>query len=404
MVDISPVLDEIEFAEKNLQKWMKPSKLPTPWRITPSNAEIFPQPYGVALIISPWNYPFNLLFVPLVGAIAAGNCCILRTSTFLPEYSQLMLDIVPKYLDPEAFAIYAGGREVTSALLELPFNYCFFTGSPNLGKVVMKAMSKSLTPVTLELGGKSPAIIHSSCNLALAARRLVWGKCINAGQTCVAPDYLFLERTIAEEFLEILKNEFIAQYGENAAESQEFCRIVNVQHAQRINNLITDSVDQGAKLFMQNGVSNIENRFIPPTILTDVTPDMPIMGEEIFGPVLPVMLYDEVNEIIKFVNSNERPLTLYLFSSDKDVEELFKTRTTSGSVCINDCLIQVSSAEIPFGGVGNSGMGNYHGYNSFTTFSHMKSVVHRKTWIEVDKNLRYAPYTDDQLKTLKRFM
>ena len=386
------VLKDINHALKNLPRWMKPKSLKTGIELFPSSAKLQPEPLGVVLIIGAWNYPFSLIISPLIGAIAAGNCIVLKPSEFAPHISQVLTELIRDTFPPEYIAIQEGGVEVAQELLEIKFDHILFTGSTNIGRIVMEAAAKNLTPVTLELGGKSPCLVDTNINVREAAKRITWGKFLNAGQTCIAPDYILVNREIKADLIREMKRCLNDFFGDNPASSPDYGRIINSKQFERLRRLLTDGT------IVIGGESNAAEKYIAPTILNDVSVDAPIMQEEIFGPILPVLEYQHLAEAIAFVNSKPKPLALYFFSRDRDKQEQVLQQTSSGGVCLNETMMHSAVRDLPFGGVGNSGMGAYHGKVSFDTFSHYKSVVTRPFW--GDLNWRYAPY---QEKTLKLF-
>lgn len=395
--EIGIVYDEINLHIKNIKRWSKRRKLRTSIIHYPAKSYIYKEPYGVVLIIGPFNYPFQLLMAPLVGAISAGNCAILKPSEHTINTSRLIEKIINENFDKEYVRVVnpLGGKEVVSYLLELKFDYIFFTGSVGVGKIVMERASKNLVPVTLELGGKSPCIIDKDVKIDVAAKRLVWGKFLNAGQTCVAPDYVYVHKDIKEKFLKAVVKEIKLQFGEEIKESDDFPRIVNKNSINRI----IEYLNQGDIYF--GGSYDLEDLYIEPTILTNIKQGSRVLEEEIFGPILPVLEFTDIKDVIAYVNSKEKPLALYYFSeSNNDIEYVLKN-TTSGGVTINDTVIHVASSYLPFGGVGNSGIGSYHGKASFDTFTHEKSVIKRGTFIEIP--VRFAPY-GDKIKILKKLM
>jgi len=384
---------EINYALKNLTAWVKPRKIPTGVDQFPGNASVVPEPLGVVLIIGPWNYPFQLMISPLVGAIASGNCAILKPSELAPHTAQVVTELIESTFDPAYIAVVNGGVETSQILLQEKFDHIFFTGGTKIGKIIMQAAAEHLTPVTLELGGKSPCIVDHDINLATAAKRIVWGKFINAGQTCIAPDYLLVHRQIKPQLLEAMQNCLHEFYGENPSYSPDYARIINEHHWQRLTNLL----QHGHKV--TGGETNQAEKYIAPTIITDVGWDDPIMADEIFGPILPVLEYENLQEAIALINQRPKPLALYLFSQDKQKQELVLKSTSSGGVCINDTVMQVGVNNLPFGGVGDSGIGAYHGKASFDTFSHYKSILRKGLWF--DLKWRYAPY-QGKLDLLKK--
>ncbi|MGH8003071.1 MAG: aldehyde dehydrogenase [Brasilonema sp.] len=388
-------IQEINYAIKHIKTWTKPQKSPVSLQFFPASASIYPEPLGVVLIIGPWNYPFNLIISPLIGAIAAGNCAILKPSELAPNTSRLLSEMIEQYLEPAYITVIEGGVQTSQQLLAEKFDHIFFTGGTAVGKIVMEAAAKNLTPVTLELGGKSPCIIDSDINIEHTARRIIWGKFINAGQTCIAPDYLLVDKKIKESLLNELEKCLQEFYGESPASSSDYARIINKKHFDRLTNLLKEGK---ARI---GGETNPSELYIAPTVLEDVSLTASIMQEEIFGPILPVIEYTDIIEAIDLINSKSKPLALYLFSNNKSLQQQILQETSSGGVCINDTVIQVAVSSLPFGGVGDSGIGKYHGKFSFDTFSHYKSVLHNPFWL--DLKWRYAPYKD-KLSTLKRLI
>ncbi|MFN4298997.1 MAG: aldehyde dehydrogenase [Thermaurantimonas sp.] len=382
--ELGIVYQEIQLHYKNLPKWAKGKHVPTNqlihfWSVS----RILPQPYGQTLIIAPWNYPFQLVMMPLIGALSAGNTAVIKPSEFTPTVASVIEKIISNTFDESFVKVLPGGPEVSKALLELKWDKIFFTGSPRVGKIVYEAAVKHLTPVVLELGGKSPTIVTEKANIDVTARRIVWGKLINAGQTCIAPDYIMVQRSVKEPLIEKLKEYVHKFYGQNPVENPEYPAIVSRGHAERIANYIRHS----KVLF--GGRADIERRYIEPTIV-EATADQPVMQEEIFGPVLPILTFETLHEAIQFINERPKPLALYIFSEDSKEQELILQKTSSGSAAINEVVMQVANDHLPFGGVGNSGMGNYHGKRSFDCFSHERSVLYKSTWIDIP--LRYPPF------------
>lgn len=382
LTEISIVLGELNNHIKHLKKWAKPTKVSTPLHLLPSSSKIIYEPLGVALIVAPWNYPFQLLFNSLIGAITAGCCSILKPSPYTPKIAKVMENMISATFDSNYIALVQGGKEVNTCLFKQRFDIIFFTGSPTLGKIVMKAAAQHLTPVVLELGGKSPCIVDADANVAIAAKRIAWGKLINAGQTCIAPDYLFVHHSIKDVLLDKIALNFKEMYGEHIKESRFYPRIVNQQAMDRLASLLKQgNIHTG-------GAIDSNKRFIAPTIIDNVNPDFLVMQEEIFGPILPVMTFDNINETISYINKNEKPLALYYFGKDNKATVL--TETSSGGACINDTLMHITNHNLPFGGVGNSGMGKYHGHESFKAFSNKRAVVTTPTWIDLP--LKYVPF------------
>lgn len=384
LTEVMVVRNEIKFTLKHLSCWMRPKWAPTPLTILGSGSRIMAEPLGTVLIIAPWNYPFQLSLMPLIPAIAAGNTAIVKPSELAPATSSVIREIIENAFSSEEVAVVEGGIPETQALLELPFDHIFFTGGEAVGKIVMQAAAKHLAPVTLELGGKSPVILAKDANLTIAARRIAWGKFTNAGQTCVAPDYLLLEREMQVPFLRAIQRELEGFYGKTPATSSQYGRIVSDRHFDRLVKFL-----EGEKIVI-GGNHNKEDRFIAPTILADVSPDSPIMQEEIFGPILPLVPVDTMEEAMEFVRARPKPLALYVFSEDKKLCNRVLARCSSGGACVNDTLVHLSSSYLPFGGVGTSGMGAYHGKKGFESLSHIKSVVRTNTLFDLP--LRYPPY------------
>ncbi|MEM5492050.1 aldehyde dehydrogenase family protein [Hoeflea sp. AS16] len=395
MTEIGTVLSEISHTLSHLNTWMRPQRISTPLSNQPGHSRVIHEPLGVVLIMAPWNYPVNLVLTPLIGAIAAGNCAALKPSEVSARTSALLARLIPAYLDTEAFAVFEGGPEVSTALLEQRFDHIFFTGSEAIGKIVMTAAAKHLTPVTLELGGKSPCIIHDDSDLALAARRVAWGKFLNAGQTCIAPDYILVQETVADAFVDRLKASIRDFFGDDPKLSPDYPRLINERHFDRVRELIS-----GGDIAV-GGETDRSVKYIAPTVLTGVDPEATVMREEIFGPVLPIVTYRSIDEAIGFITSRPKPLALYLFAKSGEIRDQVIERTSSGGACINDVVMHLAVPELPFGGVGASGMGAYHGRTSFDTFSHARSVLTKSEHFDVP--LRYPPYSKRKLGWLKWF-
>ena len=391
-LEIAFCLEEINNAQKNINNWTKPKKIKAPITQFLSTAKIYSEPLGVVLIIGPWNYPFQLVIAPLVAAIASGNCAILKPSEISANTSYLLAEIILKYFNPEFVAVVEGGVDTSQQLLEEKFDHIFFTGSGEIGRIVMAAAAKHLTPVTLELGGKTPCIVDAKTHLEYTARRIVWGKFMNAGQTCVAPDYLLVDRKIKEDLLEQIKKCISEFYGENPEKSPDYARIINQKHFNRLCKFL----DNGEIVI--GGDTNPSERYMAPTLIEGVGWQDAVMQEEIFGPILPVIEYTELTEAIALVNAKPKPLALYFFSTDKQKQQRVLHQTSSGGACINDTVMHLAVLDLPFGGVGESGIGRYHGKAGFDTFSHQKSVLNKSFLVDV--NLRYAPYLG-KLKLLK---
>ncbi len=393
--EIGMVLAELRFAKKHLARWAAPRKVPSAIPIFPAKCQVRPEPYGVALILSPWNYPVQLTLAPLISAIAAGNCAILKPSELSPACSETLERLVAETFDPRYIAVVNGGRETSTQLLAQEFDSIFFTGSTQVGKVVMEAAAQHLTPVTLELGGKSPVIMTSDVDLKLAARRLVWGKFLNAGQTCVAPDHIWVPEGMRDALVQELKAQIACLYGPEPLQSPDLPNIISQQHFDRICALMKSGrVAVGGK-------TDPSRRLIEPTVLVDVHEENGVMGEEIFGPVLPVLTYQNLDELLARLQRQPRPLALYVFTKDRAVEEKVIRTLPSGGVCVNDTVVHLANPNLPFGGVGASGMGRGHGKHGFDAFTHYRTVVRRGA---LDVKVRYAPYDKKSFQILKKLM
>ncbi|MBD2214224.1 aldehyde dehydrogenase [Nostoc linckia FACHB-104] len=389
------VIKEIDYAIKNIKNWVKSQKAAVPIGFFQYSAKIYPEPLGVVLIIGTWNYPFNLITSPLVGAIASGNCTILKPSELAPHTSSLLAEMIAKYFDPAYIALIEGGVETSQNLLAEKFDHIFFTGGTSVGKIVMEAAAKHLTPVTLELGGKSPCIVDTEINLEQTARRITWGKFINAGQTCIAPDYILVDKKIKNNLLDAIKKCIKEFYGDNPAKSPDFARIISQKHFDRLAKLLKNGE------VIIGGEINSEELYIAPTLLDKVSLEDAAMQEEIFGPILPIIEYSDINDAIALINSRPKPLALYLFTQNKSLQKQVLQETSSGGVCLNDTVLQFGVSSLPFGGVGDSGIGSYHGKASFDSFSHRKSVLQNSFLLDI--NWRYAPYKG-KLAFLKRIL
>lgn len=395
LTEIGILLEEIRFTMKHLKKWAKPRKVKSSLAQIGSKSYIYPEAYGVALIIAPWNYPFQLAIAPLIGAIAAGNCAILKPSELTPQTSALLSKLISSHFPEEYISVVEGDAETSTALLNEKLDYIFFTGSVPVGKIIMEAASKNLTPVTLELGGKSPCIVHEDANLKLAAKRITWGKYINAGQTCVAPDYLYVHSRVKEEFLKELMQAIQEHYGENPIASGQFTRIVSEKHFSRLAKFLTNGTT------IHGGRHDLSALSIEPTVLGNITWNDEVMQDEIFGPILPVLEYDDLSKMIGEVTARPKPLALYIFTESEGVQSQILSSISFGGGCINDTVYHLSSPYLPFGGVGESGIGAYHGKGSFDVFSHEKSILKQTT--RFDLPFRY-PTTKDALKKVKLFI
>jgi aldehyde dehydrogenase (NAD+) len=394
--DIAVVINEIDHAVRHLAGWMKPERVWTPVAQRPGRATIHREPVGVALVIAPWNYPVHLLLLPMVGALAAGNCVIGKPSEVTSNTSAALARLVPQYLDTTCVAIVEGGVPETQALLAERFDHIFYTGNGRVGRVVMAAAAKHLTPVTLELGGKSPTIVDDDVNIDVAARRIAFGKFLNAGQTCVAPDYLLVSHARVNELVDSIGKAIRAFYGADPADSPDYARIVNDAHFRRLEELLSDGRP------VVGGETRPGERYIAPTVLRDVNPGSGVMAEEIFGPILPVLPVSDIDEAIRFVNERDRPLSLYVFSNSSEVQDRVLAETTSGGACVNTTVMHVAVPELPFGGVGASGIGAYHGKASFDVFSHRKSVLTKPA--RPDPKVAYPPHTKWKERLIRRFL
>ncbi|TYP72506.1 aldehyde dehydrogenase [Paenibacillus methanolicus] len=396
MTEIGLLYTEINEAIKRLRKWAKPKKVRTPLLFFGAKSYIMPEPYGTVLVIAPWNYPFQLAIAPIIGAIAAGNTVIVKPSELTPRVSAVLAKLFKSAFDPAFAAAVEGDVEASRALLAQPFDYIFFTGSVAVGRTVMESAAKRLIPVTLELGGKSPCIVHRDANLKLAAKRIAYGKLMNAGQTCVAPDYLLVHEAVKAEFVKALKDAFREFYGDNPIESERYGKIVNERHFDRVIGYL-----EGGGTVAHGGRYDRGKLKIEPTLIENVTWEQPVMQDEIFGPILPILTYDRIDEVINAVNERPKPLALYLFTADGAIERDVLGRISFGGGCVNDTLMHLGTSNLPFGGVGESGMGSYHGKFSFDTFSHRKSVLKQTT--RFDLAMRY-PSDKSRIGLLRKAM
>jgi len=390
------VLSEVEDMLKHLARWNRPKRVRSPLVTLPARSKLVPEPLGVVLVIAPWNYPMQLLLAPVAGAIAAGNTVVMKPSEVSAATSAVLARLVPRYLDPSAVTLVEGGVPETTALLEQRFDHIFYTGNGTVGRVVMAAAARHLTPVTLELGGKSPVIVDRSANLRVAARRVAWGKWLNAGQTCIAPDYVLVDEQVRQGFLDELTRAVTAFYGADPRNSPDYGRIVSDRHVTRLAGLL-----EGGTVVLGGDVEPGE-RYIAPTVLVDVDPASPIMQEEIFGPLLPVLTVSSAREAVDFVNDRDHPLALYVFASDRSVCDDVVARTTSGGVTVNGTMLHFTNPHLPFGGVGESGMGGYHGESGVRLFQHLKPVLSRGT--ALDPSLPYPPYNDRKAKIFRKVL
>ncbi len=394
MAEISYVAEDAAYCRKNLRRWMKPKRISTPVVAMPGKSWIQPEPLGVVLVIGAWNYPLMLTMAGAAAAIAAGNCVVIKPSELAPATSALLAKCVPEYLDEGSIRIVEGGVEETTELLEQAFDHILYTGGGNVARIILAAAAKNLTPVTLELGGKSPCVVLPDADLEVTARRIVWGKFSNAGQICIAPDYVLIDVDTEARLLPLIDQTIKEMFGDDPEQSDSYGRIVNDRHFERISNFL------GSGHIAIGGQTNADTRYIAPTVLTDVALDSAVMQEEIFGPVLPVIRADNLDAAVQFIRDRDKPLAAYIFTKSKDAESRFLDNVSCGSVCINDTTMFMAVHELPFGGVGASGMGVYSGEHGFKTFSHMKAVMKRGWW--PDLAVRYAPYTEKKFSFLRK--
>lgn len=395
VTDIGFTIGDLDFARKKLRSWAKPKKVATPLQLQPARSWLVPEPVGLVLVIAPWNYPVQLALAPLAAAIAAGNCAVVKPSEVTARVSNVLAELLPRYLDPDCFAIVEGGVAETQALLAERWDHIFYTGNGRVGRIVMEAAARHLTPVTLELGGKSPCLVDEDVDLDLTARRIAWGKFLNCGQTCVAPDYVLVHRAREAELIDKIAANVRAFYGEDPQRSPDLARIVNEQHVDRLAKLL----ESGTAVI--GGTVDRADRYVAPTILRDVAPDAPVMQEEIFGPILPVLPVAGMDEAIAFVNARPKPLALYVFTNRQAVEDAVIARTSAGGVTVNAAIWHLGNPNLPFGGVGESGMGAYHGKHGFDAMSHWKPVLKKSWW--ADPSIGYPPYTKWKKALIKRF-
>lgn len=395
LTETSYVIIELKDTIKNLKNWAKPKRVIPSILNFPSTDHIYKEPYGKVLIIAPWNYPFQLALCPLISAVAAGNQAVVKPSELTPKTSEIIAKIITKIFHKDHVEVIEGGVEVSQQLLAKSWDYIFFTGSVAVGKIVAKAAAENLTPVTLELGGKNPCIIDETANLKLAAKRIVWGKFVNAGQTCIAPDYILIQKNMKSHFVDYLKEEITKAYGENPIDSPDFARIVNLKNWERLVNMID------SKKVIFGGQSDSASCYLAPTIIEENSVETEVMKDEIFGPLLPIFVYDQESEIEAIISKYEKPLALYVFTENKSFSNKIIQKYSFGGGCINDTMIHFANKRLPFGGVGHSGIGAYHGSLGFDTFSHKKSIVKKANWLDVQ--LRYAPYKD-KLPSIKKML
>ena len=389
------VIKELNYTISKLKRWTRNRRVRTPIVHFLSYSYVSPQPCGQVLILSPWNFPFQLAFMPLVGALAAGNTIILKASGQVPEIGKVMYKIL-NHFPKEVVAMIDGDHSVNDYLLDQKFDYIFFTGSPRVGKYVMKKASEHLTPVSLELGGKNPCVIAADARLDYAAKRIAWGKFINCGQTCVSPDYVLIDKKVRDQFLQLIKKEISAFYGDNPGKSNDFARVISSASVERLSELIK------CGQIVIGGTTDPVTRYVAPTVIKDVKPGDPIMGEEIFGPVLPVIDFEEFDEIYKIIEQNPKPLATYIFSRNKKLIREFLSKTQSGNASVNETVMQIASPYLPYGGIGPSGIGRYHGKKSFETFSNMRSVLVKSNLLDIW--LRYPPYSKFKTKIVSFLM
>ncbi|MDD5901257.1 MAG: aldehyde dehydrogenase [Lachnospiraceae bacterium] len=396
MCEIGLTISEISYMQKHTKQFAREKRVVTPLAQFASRSFVKPMPYGVTLIMSPWNYPFLLTMEPLVDAIAAGNTVVVKPSAYSPATSAVMKEVLEGVFSPEYVAVVTGGRAENTCLLQQKFDYIFFTGSRSVGKEVMTQAAKHLTPVTLELGGKSPCIVDSSADIKLAARRIVFGKYLNCGQTCVAPDYILCEKSVQEKLISALKAEIVRQFGDTPLSNEAYGKMVNEKHFERVCGLIAE------EKVVHGGKTDREALKIEPTVMRDVSFSDAVMQEEIFGPVLPIVTVDSMDDVISIVNERQHPLALYVFAEEKKIVRKVISRCTFGGGCVNDTIIHLATSNMGFGGVGESGMGAYHGKIGFDTFSHKKSIVDKKTWLDLP--MRYQPYRSLYMKLIRMFL
>ena len=394
MTETGIVLDEIRYHLSHLDRWARERWVRTPLAQFPSVSYVSPEPYGTVLIMSPWNYPVQLCLEPLVGALSAGCTAVLKPSAYAPATSQVLADMMEESFPPEYITVIQGGREENKALLEEPFDYIFFTGSPAVGHDVMRAAAEHLTPVTLELGGKSPVIVTESSNIPVAARRIAFGKVLNAGQTCVAPDYCFVHKAIKPAFIEAYREALAEFFPDGNMDDMNV--IINEKHYARVKRLLASG-----EAVIGGGFDD-GRRFIEPTLLDHVSTEAPVMQEEIFGPILPMLEYEDLEEPIRYIREHAKPLALYLFTTDRGVEKRIMDTCSFGGGCVNDTIIHLATPYMPFGGVGNSGMGSYHGKKSYDTFTHERSIVRKGNWLDLP--VRYRPYTSLKNRMLRSLL
>jgi aldehyde dehydrogenase (NAD+) len=396
-LEVGPVFADANHILQHIKEWAEPEDVPTSLFHLPGNSKVYKDPYGNVLLISPWNYPFLLTISPLIGAMSAGNCVLIKPSEHSPATSQMMQELINENFDAGYIHVVQGDAEVTQEILKNRWDYIFFTGGTEIGRVIYQAAAKHLTPVTLELGGKSPCVVDKNAFIDLAAKRIAWGKTVNSGQTCIAPDYLFVHADVKDKLIDSIKAHIKKSYGDAPLEHPDYCKIINQRQYNRLKGYLNNGE------IIAGGKFSDEKQMLEPTIMLNPPKDSPVMTEEIFGPILPVFTYKELDEVIQFINGREKPLAAYIFSNSAKTREKFLTSTSSGGVCVNDTVLHISSSNMPFGGVGESGMGGYHGKSSFDTFSHRKSVMHRMPHM-LDPFLRYAPYSPKKSGIMRFFL
>lgn len=394
MTEVGMVLDELHHQIRHVRRWARPRRVRTPLSQFHAVSHVYSEPYGLVLVMAPWNYPFQLSMEPLIGALAAGNCVVLKPSNYAPHTARVMEEVLTACLPQELVRVVQGGRAENTALLDTRFDYIFFTGGKTVGKLVMEKAAQFLTPVSLELGGKSPVLVMEDADIDLAARRIVFGKLLNSGQTCVAPDYVMVQRNVREKLIAALKKEIIRALGETPLDNPEYPHIINEKHLERLRGLL-----EGGHVLFGGQVRGLS---MAPTLLAVEGRGAPAMREEIFGPILPILTMDGLEQMIRFVRSDEKPLALYLFTSSAETRRQVLSRLSFGGGCVNDTIIHLATPHMGFGGVGASGMGAYHGKKSFETFSHEKSIVDKSTWMDLD--VRYHPYSEKKEKQVRRFL
>ncbi|KAK8376602.1 hypothetical protein O3P69_009904 [Scylla paramamosain] len=400
LLELNLLKDDITYILSRMDDWIKPEKIAPTIMTMFDQPLVYHDPYGVVLVLGAWNYPVQLALLPVSGAIAAGNCVIIKPSEVSPATAETIAKLLPKYLDKECYHVICGGIPETTELLKERFDYIFYTGSTAVGKIVRDAANKNLTPVTLELGGKSPVYIDDSVDMEVAVRRILWGKCINLGQTCIAPDYILCSKQLQDKFVEVARRVLEEWYGTNPKASPDLCRVINEKHVDRLSEYLKEGT------VAVGGEVDREQLYIAPTILTDVSPKSKVMTDEIFGPILPIISVESAYEAISFINARDAPLTCYVFSTSSKQQQTFAQQVLSGSMCFNDCVVHFSIHDLPFGGIGNSGMGAYHGKASFDSFTHNKACLIRNynKVAEMIGKMRYPPYSDTNTKRLSMLL